>query len=111
MSSLPDSSCDPKELSSVQDQLRIYTIKPGEMGVWLDEWQRLIAPLRRRHGFGIIGAWTVDREDNCVLILRYAGPKPWQQADDHYQPSPDSGGMQPDPAKRIEKTEHWMMAS
>jgi len=93
----------------LQHQLRIYTIKPGEMTAWLDEWTRLIAPLRRRHGFEIVGAWTVDQEDKFVWILRYAGPKTWQEADDAYYASPDRTAMQPDPARHIEKTEHWMM--
>jgi len=88
----------------------MYTIKPGEMAAWLDEWTRLIVPLRRRHGFEIIGAWTVDKEDQFVWILRYAGPKTWQEADDAYYASPDRTSMHPDPARHIEKTEHWMMA-
>ena len=94
----------------MQDQLRIYTIKHGEMAAWLDEWTRMIAPLRRRHGFEIVSAWTVDKEDQFVWILRYGGPKTWEEADSAYYASPDRTAMQPDPARHIEKTEHWMMA-
>ena len=93
----------------MQDQLRIYTIKPGEMGPWLDEWKRLIAPLRRRHGFEIVGAWTVNEADRFVWILRYAGPKTWQEADAAYYASPERAAIQPDPARHIAKTEHWLM--
>ena len=87
----------------------MYTIKPGEMSAWLDEWQRLIAPLRRRHGFEIAGAWTADEGDRFVWILRYAGPKTWQEADAAYYASPERAAIQPDPARHIEKTEHWLM--
>ena len=87
----------------------MYTIKPGEMSAWLDEWQRLIAPLRRRHGFEIAGAWTVNEGDRFVWILRYAGPKTWQEADAAYYASPERAAIQPDPARHIEKTEHWLM--
>ena len=64
----------------VPDQLRMYTIKPGAMAAWLEEWRRLIAPLRRRHGFEILGAWTTE-PDKFVWILRYAGSKTWDEAD------------------------------
>ena len=87
----------------------MYTIKPGEMSAWLDEWQRLIAPLRRRHGFDIVGAWTADEGDRFVWILRYAGRKSWKEADAAYYASPERAAIQPDPARHIEKTEHWLM--
>ena len=79
------------------------------MSAWLDEWQRLIAPLRRRYGFEIAGAWTVNEADRFVWILRYAGPKSWQEADAAYYASPERAAIQPDPARHIEKTEHWLM--
>lgn len=47
----------------MQDQLRIYTIKPGEMGQWIDEWRQLIAALRQKHGFDMLGAWTIESEN------------------------------------------------
>jgi len=50
------------------------------MAAWLEEWRRLIAPLRRRHGFEILGAWTTE-PDKFVWILRYAGSKTWDEAD------------------------------
>ncbi|TME44854.1 MAG: hypothetical protein E6I60_16255, partial [Chloroflexi bacterium] len=94
----------------VPDQLRIYTIKPGEMDAWLEEWRRLIAPLRRRHGFKIVGAWTIE-PDRFVWILRYAGPKTWQQVDAAYYASPERAAMLPDPARHIAKSEQWLMSA
>lgn len=71
------------------------------MAEWINEWRRLIAPLRRRHGFEIIGQWTVDGTDRFVWILRYDGPKSWEQADLEYYQSPERKAMSPDPARHI----------
>jgi NIPSNAP protein len=95
----------------MQDQLRIYTIKTGEIAAWVDEWKRLIAPLRQRHGFEIVGAWTVDEGDRFVWILRYDGPKTWEEADAAYYASPERAAMQPDPARHIARSEHWLMTT
>src|SRR5438309_994077 len=92
------------------DQLRMYTIKPGEMASWLEEWGRLVAPLRRRSGFEILGAWTTA-SDQFVWILRYEGPKTWEEADAAYYASPERTQMQPDPARHIAKSEHWLMSA
>jgi len=92
------------------DQLRMYTMKPGEMAAWLEEWGRLIAPLRRRLGFEIVGAWTTEA-DQFVWILRYAGSKTWEEADAAYYASPERTAMQPDPARHIAKSEHWLMSA
>jgi NIPSNAP len=88
----------------------MYTIKPGEMAAWLEEWRRLIAPLRRRHGFEILGAWSVE-PDQFVWILRYAGSKPWDEADAAYYAAPERTAMQPDPARHIAKSEQWLMST
>jgi len=93
----------------MQGQLRIYTIKPGEMAAWVDEWSQRIAPLRRRLGFDVIGAWTVDASDRFVWILRYAGSKTWEEADSAYYASPERAAIQPDPARHIAKAERWML--
>ena len=92
------------------DQLRMYAIKPGEMEAWLEEWERQIAPLRRQLGFEILGAWTTE-SDQFVWILRYAGPKTWEDADAAYYASPERTEMQPDPARHIAKSEHQMMSA
>jgi hypothetical protein len=88
----------------------MYTIKPGEMAAWLEEWRSLIAPLRRHHGFEILGAWTTE-PDKFVWIIRYAGPRTWQEADGAYYASAERAAMQPDPARHIARSEHWMMSA
>jgi hypothetical protein len=92
-------------------QLRVYTIKPGEMADWMDEWRRLIAPLRRQHGFEVVGAWTVDGDDRFVWMLAYPGPKSWNDAEADYYGSPERAAISPDPARHIASTEHWMMSA
>jgi hypothetical protein len=91
------------------DQLRMYTIKPGEMAAWREEWGRLIVPLRRRNAFEIVGAWTIE-PDQFVWILRYTGPKTWEEAEAAYYASPERTEMQPDPARHVAKSDHWLMS-
>ncbi len=90
-------------------QLRMYTIKPGEMSEWLAEWTSHIVPLRRRFGFEVVGAWTVDGEDRFVWILRYPGPKSWAEADAEYYTSPERTALTPNPARHLASQEHWLM--
>lgn len=93
----------------MQEQLRIYTIKPGEMGEWVAEWRRFIAPLRRKLGFEVVHAWTIEDENRFVWILRYRGDEPWEKADAAYYAAPERTSIQPDPARHIAKAEQWMM--
>jgi hypothetical protein len=90
------------------DQLRIYQIKPGAMADWISEWKSQIAPLRRKFGFEVAGAWTVD-EERFVWILRYEGPRSWEEAEADYYASPERKAMDPDPARHLDKTEHFLM--
>src|SRR5207302_9070915 len=80
-------------------QLREYTVKPGEMAQWLEEWRSQIVPPRLKHGVRILGSWTVDGTDQVVCIITYDGPRSWAEADrDHHQP-PDPKANAPAPAK------------
>ena len=89
-------------------QLRIYTIKPGEMAAWISEWKSLIAPLRRKFGFEVVGPWTVD-EERFIWILRYDGPESWEEVDAEYYNSEERKAIDPDPARHIEKSEQFLM--
>jgi hypothetical protein len=48
-------------------------VKPAAMSVWLDEWRRHVEPLRRKHGFEVVGPWVIGAEDKFAWILAYAG--------------------------------------
>jgi NIPSNAP len=88
----------------VRSQLREYTVNPGEMDAWLAEWREKIVPLRRRFGFEILGAWTIDGSDQFVWIITHQGPKSWSEADADYYASPERKAIDPDPARHLAKT-------
>jgi hypothetical protein len=92
-------------------QLRIYAVKPGEMDEWLAEWAGRIRPLRAKFGFNVIGAWTIEGESRFVWILGYAGSLAWEEADCRYYASPERASLEPDPARHLAGTEHWLMRS
>ena len=95
---------------AVQDQLRIYTIKPGEMASWLQEWQATVRPLRVKLGFMVLGPWVIEDQNRFLWILRYAGPGSFEERDATYYESPERKALDPDPARHLVKTEHQMMA-
>ena len=92
-------------------QVREYSVKPGAMQAWIDEWRARVVPLRRRHGFEVLGAWTVDGTDQFVWIIRYDGPKTWQEADAGYYASPERKAMVPDPARHLSQTSGRLMTA
>lgn len=92
-------------------QIREYTVKPGEMADWVAEWRSRVVPLRRKFGFQIVGAWTVDGTDQFVWIITYDGPKSWEQADADYYQSPERKALDPDPARHLAHTQTRLMTS
>ena len=81
--------------------LRIYTIRPGEMDEWLEEWRADVLPLRRRLGFDVLGAWVSDDQDTFTWLLGYDGPGGIEAANATYYTSPERVGLDPDPARHI----------
>lgn len=82
-------------------QLREYTIKPGQLGAFVDMWARTVKPLRERTGFVIEGAWTVPAAERFVWIVSHDGPAGWEAANTAYYDSPERKAMDPDPASFI----------
>ena len=91
-------------------QLREYTVKPGDMAQWIEEWRSKIVPLRLQFGFRILGAWTVDVTDQFVWIITYDGPKSWHEADSDYYQSPERKALDPDPARHLAQTQARLMS-
>jgi hypothetical protein len=81
--------------------LRIYTIKPGEMDDWVDEWRTHVLPLRRRLGFEVLGAWVSDEDDTFAWLLGYEGGEGIEAANAAYYDSPDRAALDPDPVRHI----------
>jgi hypothetical protein len=86
----------------MQYRLRIYEVKQGEMSAWVDEWSRLIRPLREKLGFHVLGAWASD--DTFVWLLGYDGPGGYEAADAAYYASPERAAIDPDPARHLAAT-------
>jgi hypothetical protein len=81
--------------------LRIYTIKPGELEDWIEEWRTHVLPLRRRLGFEVLGAWVSEEESTFTWLLGYEGPDGLAAANAAYYDSPERAALDPDPARHI----------
>lgn len=92
-------------------QLRIYTVRPGEMEAWLEEWRRQVLPLRRKFGFEVTGPWVIEAEGRFVWILGYEGEQGWAAADAAYYESEERKSLRPDPARHLARVETSMMRS
>lgn len=92
-------------------QIREYTVKPGEMADWVEEWRAAIVPLREGLGFKVLGAWTVDGTDQFIWIIGYEGPKAWDEAEADYYASPERKALDPDPARHLAQTGARLMTS
>jgi hypothetical protein len=80
----------------VEQRLRIYRV--SDPGRWLDEWRERVAPLRRAHGFEILGAWLDEDERTFVWLLAHDD---YAAADAAYYASPERAALDPDPARLI----------
>jgi hypothetical protein len=92
-------------------QLRMYTVKPGEMEDWLREWRDRIVPLRQRYGFHLMGAWQIEAENKFVWMIRHGGSQSFEEADRAYYASAERKAIQPDPARHLASTQTWLMES
>jgi hypothetical protein len=90
-------------------QLRIYRVKPGAMSAWVEEWREHVVPLRRMHGFEVIGPWVIEAQDKFVWILGYGGRQGWDAADAAYYASDERKAVDPEPTRHLLATEQWMM--
>ena len=85
--------------------LRIYTIRPGELDEWLEEWRDHVVPLRRSVGFEVLGAWVSETgpEESATFawLLGYDGPGDLDAANAAYYDSPERQALEPDPARHI----------
>ena len=90
-------------------QLRMYTVRPGEMDAWCAEWREHIVPLRKKFGFDVLAAWVVDETNQFVWVIEHGGPEEWAKSDSRYYQSPERKDLSPDPARHLEKTPHWFV--
>jgi hypothetical protein len=80
-------------------ELRVYRIEDGRLDDFVDEWRRLILPLRRRLGFSVVGPWINRDESRFVWLVGYDGNI--RDANERYYASDERAAMEPDPALLI----------
>jgi NIPSNAP len=85
-------------------RLRIYEVKQGEMSAWVNEWSRLVRPLREKFGFHVLGAWASEESNTFVWLLGHDGPSGYDDADRAYYASPERAALDPDPARHLAAT-------
>jgi hypothetical protein len=90
-------------------QLRVYTITPGNLQQFAQEWQEKIRPVREKVGFSIPGAWTVAETNQFVWLMQYDDPDTWEERDQAYFNSEERRAMAPNPARLIAKMEQYFV--
>jgi hypothetical protein len=86
-------------------QLQTYTINKGALAEWTEEWRTQLVPLREKHGFKVLEAYTVASSNQFVWLMGFEGEN-WQAADQAYFESNERKTMQPDPARLIANMEN-----
>ena len=87
----------------MQWQLRRYVVR--DVDAFAREWREHVLPLRRAHGFEILGPWIAD-DGRFVRII---GHDDLERADAAYYASPERAAIDPDPARHIATSEHIAM--
>jgi hypothetical protein len=93
----------------VDYELRMYTVHPGRMNDWLEEWSASVYPLRLEFGFEIVGAWVIDDTETFVWIVGWRGDGSIEEADRRYYEWPQRAEVHPNPARHLANTEHFAM--
>ncbi len=91
-------------------QIRIYTINRDKMDDFVKVWQEGVAPIRRKVGFEILGAWVIQATNQFVWLIGYDGPEEWAVKDQEYFNSPERKRLKPDPASLIARTEQYFIS-
>ena len=90
----------------MQRQLRIYTIQPAAMDQWVYVWKHLVKPLRKKMGFKIERAWTVEKTNQFIWVMSHEGPESWEKYDQAYHESVERRSLAPDPYRFIQGIEN-----
>ena len=93
---------------TVETQVRIYRVRPGELARFVEEWNEKVRPLRERFGFRVLSAWASAEDDRFVWVLGYDGADGFAAADAGYYGSEERAALDPDPARLLEATDHFM---
>ena len=82
-------------------QLRHYRLAPGSREQFIEEWRETVVPLRRRLGFGVLGAWEMVDADEFAWIVSYDGEDGYAAAEERYQEARVAENIDPDPKRHV----------
>ena len=85
----------------MKTQIRIYTIKDGELNTFLEEWNIKIKPLRINIGFKVTHAWIEKAKNKFVWMLTLENEDDWDKLESKYQYSEERKSMFPNTARNI----------
>jgi hypothetical protein len=86
-------------------ELRLYRARDGALEAFVREWRDHVLPLRRAHGFEVLGPWISD-DGRFIWIL---GHDDLAAADAAYYASAERASFDPDPARHIVEAQHVSM--
>jgi hypothetical protein len=92
-------------------QVRIFTIRPGQIDDFLQAWLAGVYPLRLVHGFSIDGAWVIPERNQFLWIIRYDGSEDWEMKERIYYASTERTILDPDPVQYIARVEQYFIKS
>jgi hypothetical protein len=93
----------------VAQQLRIYTMKPGRLGDWVDLFRRGTSKLRTEQGFEL-QAWTAPASNQFVwLVSREGTNEEFEAADAAYYRLPEHKPLHEEALLYLEKGESWFL--
>ena len=90
-------------------QIRIYTIREGQLQQFAKEWMEKVYPLRLEQGYRIDGAWLIEKKNQFVWLLIHDGPGSWPAKEEAYYTSADREAMDPNPARLILRPEEYFV--
>ncbi|MBM3450247.1 MAG: NIPSNAP family containing protein [Armatimonadetes bacterium] len=90
-------------------QLRRYVIHKNQMDEFVKVWRDGVVPLRKKHGFRVLGAWITHDRNEFVWLVAHDGN--FAAADAAYYASPERGAITPNPSSFIAKSEVTLAAS
>ncbi len=84
-------------------QLRLYTVKPGQLDAFVSLFRESLAPIHEQYGIRILGAW-VNREANEFIWLRaFPDEASIEPMTRRYETSPERTAIGDRPRSMLEK--------
>ena len=89
----------------IEYQLRDYEIKPQAYAEFIQEWAENIVPLRRKHGFEVVGAWS----DGATRFVWIIAREDFEAADRAYYESPERAALKPDISRHLARIDTTLL--